>query len=333
MPRFPFPPFPNSWFQVAYSDELAVGAVLPLRYFGRELVAFRGEDGVARVLDAYCAHLGAHLGVGGAVQGNVIRCPFHAWCFDGSGTCVEIPYAKRIPPKARIQAWHVCEQNGLIMVWHDMEGRPPQFELPRVPEYGHEDWTDYKRLRWRIKSHNQEMAENAVDRAHFRYVHRTVDVPESKAEVDGHILRVVSKAQMRTPRGDMDGEIASTSYGFGFSTTRFSGIVETLLVASVTPIDVEDLDVRFSFTVRKIGDADITRGVGKALVSDITKQMGEDKPIWENKIYQPRPVLCDGDGPIAVFRNWCTQFYSADATAAASESAGVPSNGAAASHA
>jgi len=317
MSRFPFAPFPNSWFQVAYADELAPGTVLPLRYFGRELVAFRGEDGTPHVLDAYCAHLGAHLGVGGTVVGNAIRCPFHAWCYDGSGTCVEVPYAKKIPPKARMRSWPVCERNGLLMVYHDTEERPPAFELPELAEYGHEEWTEYKRLRWRIRSHNQEMAENAVDRAHFRFVHKTVDVPESKAEIDGAILRVVSRAKMTTPRGDIDGEIASDSYGFGFATTRFRGIIDTLLVASVTPIDVEDLDVRFSFTVKKIGNADVTRGVGKALIADIEKQMGEDKPIWENKVYLPRPALCDGDGPIALFRRWAQQFYSVPAQAGA----------------
>ena len=44
MSRFPFP-LPNGWFQVAYSDELAPGGVVPLHYFGRELVLFRTEGG------------------------------------------------------------------------------------------------------------------------------------------------------------------------------------------------------------------------------------------------------------------------------------------------
>src|SRR5262249_47971167 len=72
-------PFPFGWFAVAYSDELGAGQVKALRYFGRELVLWRGEDGTARLLDAYCRHLGAHLGHGGRVNGNDIECPFHAW--------------------------------------------------------------------------------------------------------------------------------------------------------------------------------------------------------------------------------------------------------------
>jgi len=45
--HYPFPAYPNGWFQVAYSDELQPGGVMPLSYFGRELVLFRGSDGKA----------------------------------------------------------------------------------------------------------------------------------------------------------------------------------------------------------------------------------------------------------------------------------------------
>ena len=54
-------------------------------------------------------------------------------------------------------------------------------------------------------------------------------------------------------------------------------------------------------------------GVGAAIIRDIVKQLNEDIPIWETKKYLERPVLCDGDGPIAEFRRWCAQFYSPQA--------------------
>ena len=82
---------------------------------------FRTRSGEARVLDAYCAHLGAHLGEGGRVVGENLRCPFHGWHYDGSGACVKIPYAAdsdRIPKRARVRAWDVVERNRMIFVWH-----------------------------------------------------------------------------------------------------------------------------------------------------------------------------------------------------------------------
>lgn len=308
--RFYTPPIPNGWFQVAYADEVAPGDVLPLRYFGKDLVLFRTESGKLTVLDAHCPHLGAHLGHGGKVLGEDLECPFHAWKFGADGKCTDVPYAKRIPPKATLGCWQLCETAGMIMVWHHAAGEPPQWELPQIPEYGHEDWSDQQRRRWRIKTRNQEMAENAVDSAHFRYVHGTNNMPQSQAEVNGHILRVFSDTGMETPQGKVDGTVESLSHGFGFAVVRFRGLVETLLCNSVTPIDDDYVDVRFAFQVKKMGGADITKGVGRAFVAEIERQLHQDIPIWENKVQWQRPMLCDGDGPIAMFRKWCEQFYT-----------------------
>lgn len=63
---------------------------------GEQLAVFRGQDGKAYVLDAYCPHLGANLAVGGRVVGSCIECPFHGWQFQGNdGKCVRVPYAEK----------------------------------------------------------------------------------------------------------------------------------------------------------------------------------------------------------------------------------------------
>ena len=80
------------------------------------------------------------------------------------------------------------------------------------------------------------------------------------------MTRVTSTTGMSTPRGGVDGTVNSNSYGFGFSYVRFTGIVDTLLVSSTTPIDEERVDHRFSFTIRKLPDKDVTQGVGKAFI-------------------------------------------------------------------
>jgi nitrite reductase/ring-hydroxylating ferredoxin subunit len=300
---------PNGWFQVAYGDEIAVGEIKKLEYFDRDLILFRGEDGAARVFDAYCPHLGAHIGVGGTVEGNGVRCPFHAWKFDGDGVCSEIPYAKRIPPQAKIRAWPVCEKNGLVMVWYDKEQRPPAYDLPEVPEYASDEWTDYYRRDWKIRSRNQELAENIADPAHFKYVHRTAELPEAKAWIEDHVLRV----NMSYPIGAGDqmqhGSIDVSCWGFGFGISRFEGIVDTTVVVSGTAIDDEYVHNRLSFMVKKRESEEATEGLGRAFVSEITRQFEEDRPIWENKTFWKQPVLCDGDGPIAVLRKWGQQFY------------------------
>jgi nitrite reductase/ring-hydroxylating ferredoxin subunit len=310
MARFPFP-MPNGWFAVCYGDELAAGALRPLRYFGRELVALRGGDGVARVFDAYCPHLGAHLGHGGRVEGDGVRCPFHGWRFDGAGACVEIPYARRIPPKARLRAWPVVERNGLVFVWRHAEGAPPSWDVPDVPELRDGEWTPPERRDWVIRSVSQEMAENTVDPAHFRFVHGTNAVPETeRAEVRGHVLHVVSRNRVATPRGEQEGRIEIEAHGFGCGRTRFSGIADLVVVTTGTPIDEEHTHTRLQLAVRRLPNSDATRGVGRAFIAEIERQFAQDIPIWENKAHLERPLLVEGEAEIALLRRWARQFYS-----------------------
>ena len=137
--RIPLP-MPFGWFRVSDSDELARGEARAERYAGRDLVVWRDEEGAPHVLDAHCPHLGAHLGVGGRVEGTGLRCPFHAWKFAGDGRCLEVPYAKRIPPQARVGAYPVSESNGIVMFWYHPHDAPPQWEVPDVPELRSEAW-------------------------------------------------------------------------------------------------------------------------------------------------------------------------------------------------
>ena len=62
--RFFPPPYPNGWIQITNAKDLENGNVKSISALGREFVAFRGKDGSIGVLDAYCPHLGAHLGQG-----------------------------------------------------------------------------------------------------------------------------------------------------------------------------------------------------------------------------------------------------------------------------
>ena len=87
-----YPPFyPNGWLPVLESSALKKSQILPIFAFGNDLVAFRSTAGKVTVLDAYCPHLGAHLGYGGRVINDTVNCPFHGWVFNESGDCVHIP--------------------------------------------------------------------------------------------------------------------------------------------------------------------------------------------------------------------------------------------------
>src|SRR5689334_23634300 len=59
-------------------------------------------------LPIYCPHLGAHLGIGGTVVGDSIKCPFHAWRFGGDGACVDVPRSEEHTSELQSQFHLVC---------------------------------------------------------------------------------------------------------------------------------------------------------------------------------------------------------------------------------
>jgi phenylpropionate dioxygenase-like ring-hydroxylating dioxygenase large terminal subunit len=307
---FPFP-HPFGWFQVAYPEDLEPGGATALRYWSTDLVLWRDEGGEFHLQDAYCPHLGAHLGVGGKVQGATLECPFHGWTFDGQGSCVKIPYSERVNRKAKLRTYPTIVRNGMVLAWRHPDGLEPQWEIPEIPEIGDPAWSDPYRSSYVINTVPQEMAENGVDPAHFRYVHGTDDVAVMESyDTDGPISTMLSKQSYVTPRGVTEGRIDVYTYGPGVSKVWFSGIVDAINLATTVPVDDQSTQVRFNFFVRKFDDEKLTSTVADAFVSEINKQIQEDTPIWEHKRFLPVPALADGDGPILKFRKWYSQFYA-----------------------
>jgi 3-ketosteroid 9alpha-monooxygenase subunit A len=308
-------PIPFGWFAVAWSHELEAGAVRPYRAFERDLVLWRDDQGSAHLHDAHCPHLGAHFGHGGRVDGCELVCPFHGWQFDTAGRNTCIPYSERTNGRARLRGYPVLERNGLVMTWYHPNDEQPLWDIPAVPEFAtdHPEWAAPVTRAFTIDTAWQEMAENGVDAAHFRYVHGTAEVPVlERYEPDGHRSHMRSRQLFVTPRGNVEGRIDTDTEGAGFSVVRFSGIIDTMLLGCATPIERDRCEMRFTFTVRRLADERATTSVGVAAINEISRQLLEDKPIWEHKVFIDRPALADNDGPFMQFRQWASQFYVAD---------------------
>lgn len=310
--RSPFP-IPYGWFQVGWPGDVEVGQVVPLQYVGLHLAMWRDESGVVHINDAFCPHLGAHFGHGGTVDGDELVCPFHGWRFDANGENTLIPYSNRTNKRECVKTFPTVERNGLIMMWYHPDGIEPLWEVPTIESFNDFDnYTPTMTFEYFVEAPWQELAENGVDAAHFRYVHHTDEVPELESYItEGHLAQMRSIQRFPTPRGVVDGRIDSDSHGPGLSHVKFSGIVDTQLMGCNTPIDENRCHMRFTFTVRKLGDDDaLNSSVGQAFVDEVSKQVREDTPIWENKAHIVRPALADTDGPIMKFRKWASQFYA-----------------------
>lgn len=314
-------PIPCGWFCVGVTSDLDAGDVVALRYFGRDLVLLRTESGEVALLDAHCPHNGAHLGVGGTVVGESIRCPFHGFCFDTrTGDCKSTPYGFD-PPKgqrARIQGWPVHEVNGVILAYYSAARAAPTW---RIPELDHRGWSRLQHRRWEgLRATAEEAAENSVDSGHFTQVHnfKTSKITKDVA-TDGPLLTIsheieaeipFSPFQRPTVRVHFDVEV----HGLGYSLVR--GTIPSLRTqfhnyVLTTPVDGETSDLRVcSIAQGDYGPLPFLRHVAGAFTFVALKhEVSQDFQIWANKKWVERPALAKGDGPIGRYRKWAQQFY------------------------
>ena len=301
---------------VGASPEVAAGAVKTVHYFGQDIVLFRTESGVLSAVDRTCPHLGAHLG-GGAVKGECLRCPFHDWGFASDGRCVDVPYAPKIPAKAVLKTWHMRELNGLIFLYFCPEGLAPTWEIPEMDMTG---WTPNRVIRWELRSHPQEIAENTVDCSHLKpvhHVHSTEVMAVECGENGIHVMHVVlnmvaSGAPIGMPEEINDVELDVTLHGLGQIISRThvrTADLRAMQRIHATPVDEERIAIFGVNNTKETADPDYTREIDDLFWGAFIVDFPKDFPIWENKAYMDKPLLVGGDGPIGRYRRWCRQFY------------------------
>jgi nitrite reductase/ring-hydroxylating ferredoxin subunit len=321
-------PIPNSWYALAFSSELKPGTVLTRRLAGRELVLYRTRSDRANATGAYCPHLGAHLGHGGTVVGEEIRCPFHAFRFDLDGRCTATGYGTKPPPRASLSVWPLHEVNGIVFVWYDSEGLPPTWTPPCLSMRG---WTGIHRRTFVLRDHPQETVENGVDIGHFAVVHGYSDVEvEKDIAVEGPVFRTGYAATRPMPfLGRLGAKVRFhfelSAYGLGYSLVnvrvpRFG--VESRLFILATPTEADRINLHLALRVRRINPGKqfhpllgfmpgrlLSDAIASAIHSSLVHDAQQDFVIWENKRYIHPPALAQGDGPIGKFRAWARQFY------------------------
>lgn len=159
---------PEGWFWALPSAHLKKKKAACVTVAGKDLVIFRGENGQAIALDAYCPHRGSHLGLG-TVEGNAIRCGYHRWKYDATGRCVDIPCRSKIPGKIGVNQWHTKERYSMVWVWTGAGEPHPIFEIPELEgcETDSAIANDYVQ-----NCHPNVVMSDAIDVEHFRSVHR-----------------------------------------------------------------------------------------------------------------------------------------------------------------
>lgn len=188
---------PEGWFWLMQSSDLAPGQAKALSFAGRDLALYRSEAGQVRALDAFCPHMGAHLG-DGIVEGESLRCLFHNWKFSSGGKCVEIPCQKMVAGVPALTSYQVTDRYGLIWLWTGAPGAAS--ELPVPPELRQLEIESSLGTPFAKNCHPNVVMINAIDAHHFNTVHKLLVDLKMKPEIQDersirfhNINRVVEK--------------------------------------------------------------------------------------------------------------------------------------------
>lgn len=316
--------FARGWHCLGLASDFADGKPHAIHGFGTKLVVWADSQGELNVLDGYCRHMGGDL-TQGEVKGDNIACPFHDWRWGGDGKCKEIPYARRVPLRARTQRYETAVVNGQLMIWNDPEGSAADRDIlpPELPDVMSDKYTPWS---WHTKqingSHCRELIDNVADMAHFYYVHFAF--PTSFRNIfEGHTATqyMGSKGRPDKAEGGYSGEDSTLesvatyygpSYMINWLKVDYKGFVtEVILINCHIPTGPDSFLLQYGITVKKPEGLD--EKTCAYIAERYTESFGDgflqDVAIWENKVAVQNPLLCEEDGPVYQLRRWYEQFY------------------------
>ena len=222
-------------------------------------------------MDAYCEHLGAHLGLRrhGGRGPDPLPLPRLG---------VERPGPQRLhpvrgPPQHRQEDQDHAGRRAQRVDLRLARRRGPRRRTSTCPDIftGFGDGAtadDYYPLceharlyETRLELHPQYVLENGVDFAHFKYVHQVPIVPLfTKQEFEDPIALVdftitFDESDTGGKIEDINSGVNAFNCGLGLAVTKSWGMIDNRTASAVTPVDDETCDVRFSVWIgRKPGD-------------------------------------------------------------------------------
>ena len=141
---------------------------LRLRLLGENLIAFRVSSGAVGIVVNSCPHRGASMFFGRNEEEG-LRCVYHGWKFDVTGTCVDMPSEppeSNFKSKVKIRAYPCIERKGIIWTYMGPRETPPPLPelLPNLDEECYV-WTRLEECSY------MQALEGDIDTVHAFFLH------------------------------------------------------------------------------------------------------------------------------------------------------------------
>jgi 3-ketosteroid 9alpha-monooxygenase subunit A len=319
--------FARGWHCLGLAARFRDSGPHAVQAFGTKLVVFADSTGALHVLDGYCRHMGGDL-TRGTIKGDAVACPFHDWRWGGTGRCVAIPYARRVPPAARTRSWLTLEQNQQLFVWHDPQGNPPpeHVAIPRIEGAFSPGWSNWTWDSILVEGANcREIIDNVADMAHFFYIHFAFPT-YFKNVFEAHIASQYLRTRSRPDVGDGSNYAAAAEttlrsqasyFGPSYMIDELShdyhgATIDSVLINCHYPVTPTSFMLQWGVIVKLpagLADAQADRVAAK-FAKFIGLGFEQDVEIWKHKARVDNPLLCAEDGAVYQLRRWYEQFYT-----------------------
>lgn len=169
------PAYPTQGWYVAASSIEVTSTPLGRRALDTALVLYRTSEGTAVVLEDRDAHRPYPLSRGRVVD-DLIVSSYSGFAYAADGSCVRVPTQAEVPYDARVRAFPVREQDGLVWVWFAEPGRAELRQPPRVPWLTDDAWTSFGDA-WTTGASFLLLHENFADITHVSVVDPEIAPP------------------------------------------------------------------------------------------------------------------------------------------------------------
>lgn len=130
----------KQWYPVAVIDLLDESKPHPTQLLGVDVVVWKDGNGKWNVFEDKCPHRLAPLSEGRIEDDGTLLCAYHAWRFDASGACTDMPQASTPEEEERIKAnprscaftRPAMEAQGLVWAWGE-GGKDTELEARMTP--------------------------------------------------------------------------------------------------------------------------------------------------------------------------------------------------------
>jgi phenylpropionate dioxygenase-like ring-hydroxylating dioxygenase large terminal subunit len=311
----------QGWYIACRIQEIPPGKAKSLTLCGQKIVIFRGEDNKIRALDAFCPHLGTDLGIG-HVDGNLIRCFFHHWGFDGEGNCQNIPCSRDIPNQSKLQAYATEEKYGFIWIYPDSQAA---YGVAEFDELKDKDLVCVADNSFERNCHHHICMMNGIDVQHLKTVHHLnvkMDLRLNEKQYENTIDFTLSGHFPNTTfREKLASKFLGNSYEY---TMRYADACVGLLTIMKNVRIFPPLYMIYAYTLVEVGKSQIQpiyiaakrKGffgwLRTQFILYLTRLMyyflrGEDGMIYDNIRYNPNALLSI-DEPLIKYMNYVNKL-------------------------